>query len=527
MQIYKTISDKEEHKKFLARYGKYYGLITAGILLAQILSALTESGLIYSNVADATLVFGENTSRIAGIIGAIIGVALIEIVGLRVALTGAVDAFLYKRWKGLDALFSIALIILTVVLVPSSFILSLKGGSQIVDNLKEKKELQEKAAIDESESLEIAELDTTYTRNIAAINETYKGLIDSEETKAEADKKVKQQNYKHWLSKGDTYKTRINNALVELQAVEAAKTARIAELKEKQASELKDLQTRYNRDKDAILNESKMSIAATTGRIDDKAATFKTGTKFIVIIALFFAVGFTVIQRIYLKGSGIEELAEPSNFFFSPSLISERMKLAQDKYQIARRNRIASRRNNLPTITPYVSQLPIHDLGQLQRSILQLQMSNSDQRQIYYLDTGQFASPQPLPVAQTDISNEELENRIKSLTQAQMQAEGQNHHEAAKVVELQAKEVIKMYLQRNGMTTNDDEIAAFQGKVISHLNEPKNYANPFDTDDEKQRNTIGFKQQKNGQSNTGNNNPVSNGQNTGKTDTQITGKTEV
>ncbi len=122
MQIYKTLPTDSD---FFKRYGKYASLLAWGIILAQILSGFTESGLIYSNVRDATLVFGDATAMTAGVLGAIVGVALIEIIGLRVALPGTVDAFLYKRWSGLDLLFSIGLILLTLVLIPASFILSI------------------------------------------------------------------------------------------------------------------------------------------------------------------------------------------------------------------------------------------------------------------------------------------------------------------------------------------------------------------------------------------------------------------
>ncbi|MEM8523610.1 MAG: hypothetical protein AAGG68_03145 [Bacteroidota bacterium] len=490
MQTYKTLPVNEQQKAFLARYGKYYTLITIGIILAQLLSAFTESGMLYTNARDATTVFGDKTANILGIVAAIVGVALIEIVGIRVALSGAVDSLLYKRFKGLDALFSIAFIILTLALVPASFILSLRGGSQIVESLKDKTEQKKTGEIEANESTELAKLDTTYTRNIAAVKETYKGLIDSEIQKAESDRIVKRQNYKHWKSKGSRYKTKINNALMELQGVEATKTANIAQLKQQQAAELKELETRYDRDKGAIKNEANTEITATTGKIDSKSSAFKTGTKWIVIIAMFFAVGFTVMQRIFLKGSGIEELAEPNNFFFSPSLLSERIKLLQDKVQISKRNKIAAKREGLSRLTPYASSLPIHDVGNLQRSILQLQMTNGEQTQVYYLDTKQLEAIQQLPQAQLDISNEDLENRITSLTQAQIAAESENHHEAAKVVELQAKEVIKLYLKRNGQNTNEEEITAFQQRVIDHLNEPKNCANPFDNE---QKRTIGFK----------------------------------
>jgi len=479
MQVFKTLpTDKE----FLRRYGKYYGLITLGIILSQIISGFTESGLIYSSAKEATLVFGVTIANISGIICAIVGVLLIEWVGIRVALTGAVDAFLYKRWKGLNRHFSIALIVLTVVLVPSSFIMSLKGGGQIVESLKEKTEQKRTGEIEAKESVELAQLDTIYTRNILAAKETYKELINSEIQKTASDSIVKKQNYDHWKSKGSRYKTKINNALVELQGVEAAKTARIAELKQQQATELKALQTRYDRDKAEIKNEANAEISAATGKIDTKSSAFKSGTKFIVLIAMFFAVGFTVMHRIYLKGSGIEELAEPSNFFFAPTLQSERLKLAQDRYHINRRNQIAERRKELPQLMPYTSQIPVHDLATLERTILELKMQQGEQRKVYYLDEDtQLITG----------SNEDLESRITSLVQAQIKAESENHHEAAKVVELQAKEVIKMYLQRNNQSTNDNEINAFQTKVINHLNEPKSFENPFD---ENGKRTIGFKQ---------------------------------
>ena len=505
MQIYKTVPT---NKEFFKRYGKYTSFIAWGIVLSQIISGLTESGLIYSNIRDSTKIFGYYTSNIAGITGAILGVLLIELIGLRVALTGAIDAFLYRRWKGLDKLFSIALIVLTLILVPSSFFLSYQGGGQIVDNLQDKTALKAKIAIEGKETTALTAIKTTTQTTIQSTKESYTKLRNSIEQNANAELLVLQQKYDYWSSKGENYKSRINKALIALQQRSADKTKRIAELIAAEAKELKEINANYQKEVAATKSEFKESKNTTSNKIQNQSNTFKAGSNLLVIVAMFFSIIGIILQRIYLKGSGIEELAEANNFYFAPSLLSEKWKLYQDFKQIEKRNDIAEQRAKLPKVVPYTSKMPIYDLEAVDRTVFQLKLEETEEE-----DNTIYLTNDNSPTPTTDLI--ELEQQIQAFTDAQIQLEAKQNDTAAKQMELKAKQVIRLYLERNNRKVEDTNILDFQNRLIEHIYNPNKYHNPFD----EYRKPIGFDTPKNTPPTTDSTPPIQSTYNGDRTDT--------
>lgn len=359
MQNYKTLPSNKTAQSFFQVYGRYASQIACGVIIAQLISATTESGLIFTIVRDSLAVFGDHTSKIIGVIGAIIGVALIELIGLRVALVGLTDAILYKRFSGLEKAFTVLFALLTLVLIPASFYLSWSGGSNIISTLSDKTKDQFSKDQKTLTSEKITTLKDEYKSEKERLTTHYKSLQNAKTIEADAMILAAEKVHDTWFSKGDKYKSRIAKAYQELQSKKAYKASELAFLIATNEDELKALQSKYDARISELKAASSNAVAVNKTKVEAKEGVASWGAKVLVMIAMIFSIIGVVMERIFKKGSGIEELAAPSNFQFDTSIIKERLQLFSDKRQIRARNKIAAKRAALPQLEVYESNIPL------------------------------------------------------------------------------------------------------------------------------------------------------------------------
>lgn len=469
--------------KFYQTYAKFSLGIGLGVVVAQLISTLTESGIIYFAVYESALIFGEYYAKIAGYIGVILGVLMIEIVGLRFFLPKAVDSFLYGRWNGLHAWMSAFSVVMAVLLITGSAFLSYKGKSIVIEGVLNESQQLEQTAIDSTFNDSKKTATATFKSDSTATAQNYQSLTNKEIQKFDNQIEVAKNNLNHWKSKssvtGKNYSTRINNAQTKIKQIKANKSAAIAALERERINKIDALKIATISKSDSL--QTAYTTASTNSKSDfqHKTATYDNGGTWIVLIAIVFAVIGIILQRIFYKGSGIEEKHIITDYHFRPSVITELKEAITERLQQVSHQAI----NNFAakTAAPPTPALP-HAL---------LDVSNYSQP-AYHWDNV------PTIAANSDTSDNQLESRITAYAESIITLEEKNLHEQAETIELKANEVIKAYLERNAGTATVKAIDAFRTKVINYVND-NSKQNPFDVE----RRQIGFSQISNGQRNNG------------------------
>lgn len=390
MRFIKTLPNTGEQKGFYSTYAKFALAISTGVLLSQLISSFTEAAILYNTVFDSLSIFGRYSAKIGAFIGTCIGLGLIELVGLRVFLPLAIDAILYKRFKGLHLAMSSFIIIMTLALISGSLYLSIEGKTDTINNVFEEQEQHEESRITafalNNEIIEYSkyksdstEIRNRYTAQIAATNNQF----SAKKSKAESELRT-------WASKRGNYQTRINKALTKIEGIKAEQAGNIAALELEQANELLEAKESYK----AESNKLKSTLAATLSDNTTEAATKKSrygkGGFWLILLAQFFAITGITLDRIFKKGSGIAEAPVATDYDFRSSAWSEWVEAAKERINVNLRNRIVAFENDTPVAELSQRVNTVYDRSELKEFVIKLEVEqlNDSARTI------QIAAPQ-------------------------------------------------------------------------------------------------------------------------------------
>lgn len=441
-----------KEQNFYQIYAKFSIGIGLGVGIAQIISAFTESGIIYSAVYESALIFGDSFAQKAGIIGAILGVLMIEIAGLRFFLPKAVDSFLYRRWKGLHAWMSTFILIMTLLLVAASFLLSYKGKKSVIQNVLSSSESKEQVAIDSAYTIAQKTTLASFDIDSAVVAQSYQLLMKNETQKFNSKKEVAQQNFDYWSNKaknsGRNYSTRINDAKSKIKQIEANRANKLTELENAKFAKMEVLKTANNRSLDSLQNVFTQTTISNQNHFEEKAQLYDSGGAWIVFVAIAFSIVGIILKRIFLKGSGIEEKPISTDYFFRPSIVSEAWEALTERVQQESRQMIAD----------FSAKTKVPPLPSTPHALLDVAS--------YTQPTYNWEIMPPLPKGNTD----DLENKITSYAESIVILEEKNLHEQAQEMRLQANQVIKTYLERNGQESTKEEIESLHNQVVEFVN---------------------------------------------------------
>lgn len=329
----KSLYNVPKDRSFFDVYATLAKSVNHSGYFAQIVSAATEVGIIYSLARNALIDFFPEYADVFAIIVAIIGTAVIEI-GLRLTTPHSVDAILYSRFNGLYKAMSIAIFILTAVLLGTSGYLSFSNSGEIVENLTPDAEQISTAIPDSIYLAEIAAAKEQFRNDTALINANYSSLINSTATAYKAKIEAAKSELRKWQDKertsGRNYTTYKANAEIKKAEVIAERDGIISQYKADQADEIATVKANFT----TLMNEARSIKKAALADIkdtnkkakDDRATTvanYGGGLGWFTIVCLFLFVASVVLDRIHKKGSGIEEKVQLSQYDISPSAWSE------------------------------------------------------------------------------------------------------------------------------------------------------------------------------------------------------------
>lgn len=498
MRFFLTLPKNQD---FFKTYAKIAKGIQASTYFTQVVSALTESVIIYSLLfSTLSFLLSPILALIFSFIGSILGTAVLEI-GLRFFLPHSIDAFLYQRKEGLYLAMSIFIISMTIALVISSGYLSFIGSKSYIKNNAPTLTPKTTALVDstyianKNDLLSTFKNDSTTIANhaaqlITASEKAHNSSISERQIKLNTLPKSKTETWGQWNAKKNAIRSDIKRVAVERDAKTASLTNdKIEQQKALKTAKNEKLLTLENSYKIASLDIKKGNEKAQS-KIDATAEKQGLGLGWITIIFLLYFIVCTTIERIHKKGSGIEETPIPTDYYFRASILSEGLNAISERLNQTARQYITD--FQAKTLAPPLPIAP-HQL---------INIANFEQ-QSYNLDFGTNAAPilasgNDKNTDETDGKNtdfeeiEVLENKIIDTVEAVVKLEENNLHEQAQVLEVKAKFVINEYLTRDGRMTTDDEKLDLYNKLLARANDDK-LPNCFDAI---RPQIIGFKTQK-------------------------------
>lgn len=329
----KVLFSLPKNEEFFSNYASLVPTLRKLGYLAQVISALTEFGILYALIRASLKDLFPLAAGPAGLAGAVLGVAFLE-VGLRQFAPYSVRAILYKRFTGLHLVISVFVFVVTLGLLASSGYLSFRGSFDLVEQVAPRPQLATTTQADSSAQARKGEALASWQRDSLAVVNRFTPQQEATLAKYSALKAAERQKLKGWESRereeGNRYSTQ-----------KAAIKARLAALEAEQADEVARMEQDKGKALESALEarEEALGLAVTTWQREraeveagnraaqDEAAgkvqKYGGGLAWFTVIALTVFVLAVSIEEIHRKGSGIEELAQPNQYHFSESVFAE------------------------------------------------------------------------------------------------------------------------------------------------------------------------------------------------------------
>jgi hypothetical protein len=325
----------------------YYASLTPTLtklgFFAQAISAATEIGVIYSIIYSAASDFVPDLAHSIGIAGAVIGTAFLE-VGLRKFAPYSVRSILHKKYKGLDMVMTLFIILATAGLLTTSGLLSFKGSKTVVEVVAPDPDLQtdDKAilrfnqdakALTDQYRADSAAVSTRYSDQIKAKQAYYAALIDVEKNKL--------QNYiDRERRTGQSYITAKGRIKSQIKALQADQQKVVSDLRSDQGEEMKGLITAKAAQLDlrrlelrTAKEDVRTANISATDRREKLVSGYGSGLAWFTVFGLVVFLVSVILSEVHKKGSGIEEKAQPAQYDFMPSILSELTTAFNNHYQ--------------------------------------------------------------------------------------------------------------------------------------------------------------------------------------------------
>lgn len=339
-----------QNAAFFERYADLIHTLTKAATIAQLFTGLCEIGIL---TALSTKILSDLVPpQYVGVLALCCGVlfaALLQM-ALRQVVPKAVQAQLFRRYKGLDLPISIGIYLLTVVLLSFSVWLSFEGSKDIADVAIKPPTEKTTDKQDSDRAATIATAQRLFTSDSATIETKYKGKNEAIESE-----------YMNRINSIERGGKRATTLRAELKT-------KLAKLEADKATELEAKATDRKQAMDRA--ESKHDTETATIRNDNSEAKNKADTKrnryggyigyFTAFCYLFFLVVF-VLNEVYHKGANIETKPLPSQRHFNPSVFAEFLETVKEKIDVFFRTKIQSWADRTPAQPLPIAQNALYD----------------------------------------------------------------------------------------------------------------------------------------------------------------------
>lgn len=327
-------------------FQRYAGLVpTLGKLgyIAQIVSALTEVGILFALIRNAIAdVAPPIVATIGGIAGALLATAFIEI-GLRKFLPFAARQILNKRFAGLDMVMTIAIFAASLLLLGASGALSFYGSKETVATVVPPAKTEGTGAIDTTVNSHKASNLRAYQRDSAAIAGRYAQQIAALEVAHQASTSSANVKLQSIAAKerntGQSFSTQKANIQQGIADAAAAHAAKLAELTSAGAKEMQVLQNEHTaldadlmRERAEWLAALKQGNEAAEAKRQKQVSAWGGSVAWFTVMCLAVLLLSIALQEVHQHGAGVQEEALPNEYNFRQSPFSAFMAAISERY---------------------------------------------------------------------------------------------------------------------------------------------------------------------------------------------------
>lgn len=363
---------------FFARYANLVPTLFKVGILSQVVSGLTEIGIIFS-IAYGSLYafFPSYVSVPLAVFCAIIGTALIEL-GLRKFIPYSIKAFLYKRFTGLDLAMTIFILITTLALLSVSGNLSFRNSVNIVEMFKPQADTKDRTPVTNEYEKERGQILATYSTDSSSIASVYNTQINAKNTEYQSLIDIQKQGIARYERKEQrerkSYRTKKIVIQTKIEQLEADRDAKTSILITSKGNELKSLLEAKNVEIKGIKKDYKTKASSIEShndtaveKRDKKIASYGLGLGWFTIFGLFVFVLSVILDEIHKKGSGIEEKILVSQNYFSDNIVNAFFNMVGNKIQFAMRKKINEWESTTPPPPLPNNPMALYDVSNLEQ----------------------------------------------------------------------------------------------------------------------------------------------------------------
>lgn len=337
-------------EQFYNSYAQLAPTLRALGILAQIVSAGTEIGVIYTIIRASLADFLPQYANTAAIIGAVAATLFLEL-GLRQFLPHAARAILHRHYTGLHLPMTLFIWITCAVLLFASGALSFRGSREMIAAAAPRPTLADDAAAVAAYRQDSAATAERHTIAAQAIAERSRAEIAQQrQALARLQAKERAEN-RHYT----TGKAAIRE---KIAAIEAQAAAELATLATARADDLATAQKRLHQGRDKVDTDNAQAKASA----ESKVKNYGLGLGWFSLLALFVLITAVALEEIANKGAGIEAKAQPNQWHFSQGIGAELMTAINGMYQHHARALIRRITDATPPPPPPTDPAPLWDI---------------------------------------------------------------------------------------------------------------------------------------------------------------------
>ncbi|TXF90449.1 hypothetical protein FUA23_06575 [Neolewinella aurantiaca] len=326
MKLFYNVPKSEDTQQFYTRYASLVPTLNKLGYLAQIVSALTEAGILYAVVYGSIVPFWPDVAPTTAVAGSAVGTLFLEL-GLRKFVPFGARAIIHKRYKGWDGWITAFVLAVAAGLIVASGLLSFKGSGLLVESVAPPPETISTTATDSTATAETAAAVALLNDGEAATRARYAALIKAVEQTATADLRQLTGRLRRLEDKedrtGKSYVTRKAQTRADIDAATAARDKKVAELRTAEADAVAALQSSHRAKLETISKDKRQgreTIAASNDRARAataaRVANYGGGLAYFTLFCLSVFILSVIIQELHRAGAGIEEQIEPGAFDF-------------------------------------------------------------------------------------------------------------------------------------------------------------------------------------------------------------------
>jgi len=376
----------ETKKDFFDRYANLIPTLFWVGVIAQLISFFTELSVVYNlvhtNLSDFPVHIDQNIISIVSWSAAILLSAFFE-VGLRKFIPYSVRTFIYSRWKKLDKVMSIFILMIAISLVVGSVTFSFQGSKELVNVVSVPKK-ESKAETDRDYRANIADAKDQYqtdqaaTKNsyaaqITSTYEKYQGKIDRQQSEIDRYVRKEQRNKVSYTSRKLAHRGNIANikseqgeAIAKLQEAQRKELANLSDIKRKS---LKQAETGYTTKISSIDRRNRTTAAAAA----EKAEMYGGGLAWFTVVCMVVLILSVVLDEVHKKGSGIVEQVVVNQYDFSNSAWSRFWKMLKEKWQSFIHRKITAWEQTTKAPSLPVLDYQLYDVGAIEQQRIKVE----------------------------------------------------------------------------------------------------------------------------------------------------------